>query len=46
VVAVGNGSVALAAGGGWSSSSATCFTFAGDRIRSLASYQVNLSGSV
>lgn len=46
VVAVGNGSVALAAGGRLVFVFCDVFTFAGDRIRSLASYQVNLSGSV
>ena len=46
VVAVGNGSVALAAGGRLVFVFCDVSTFAGDRIRSLASYQVNLSGSV
>jgi ketosteroid isomerase-like protein len=46
VVAVGNGSVALAAGGRLVFVFCDVFTFAGDRIRSLASYQVNLSGTV
>jgi ketosteroid isomerase-like protein len=48
VVAVGNGngSVALAAGGRLVFVFCDVFTFAGDRIRSLAGYQVNLSGSV
>jgi ketosteroid isomerase-like protein len=46
VVAVGNSSVALAAGGRLVFVFCDVFTFAGDRIRSLASYQVNLSGSV
>jgi hypothetical protein len=43
VVVVGSGSVALAAGGGWSS--ADVFTFSGDAISRLESYQVSLDGS-
>ena len=45
VVAVGNGNVALAAGGRLVVCCDVC-TFVGDRIRSLAGYQVDLSGSV
>ena len=45
MVAVGNGSVALATGGRLVFVFCDGFTFVGDRIRSLASYQVNLSGT-
>ena len=46
VVAVGNGSVALAADGRLVVVCCDVCTFVGDRIRSLAGYQVDLSGSV
>ena len=46
VVAVGNGSVALAAGGRLVFVFCDVFILTGDRIHHVATYQVDLSGSV
>lgn len=45
VVVVGSGSVALAAGGGLEFRFCDVFTFSGDAISRLESYQVSLDGS-
>lgn len=46
VVAVGGGNVALAVGGRLTFVFSDVFTFTGDAISRLESYQVNLSGSI